>query len=856
MTGLAHVSTLAAGAAWGDTRYCDIAIGWAGGDAVLYAASGPNEGSGGGIGVYTLRAGGGALSLDWQDYNLSGLERMPTGLLLADLGAGQEALLLGSYAPGLAAFVRAGNGTLTGAARIVPGGDTAGAPHLAVAHDGHVFTATQGGDAIASHAAVGGNLSQLSMTAAGMSYQGQPLTALAVAETAGGDYLLSANAVSHRVQAYAIAGNGSLSAAGHSGAELGLGIAAPTAIEVVQVAGHSYAVVSSAGSSSLSVIEVMADGTLRPVDHIIDDLHSRFQAVEALASASGNGRAFIVAGGADDGITLFELLPDGRLVGLATLADSDAMTLANVSHLAAALVGDTLQIFATSESEAGITELHFETGGLGAPILDGSSGTVMTGTPDADLIDGGAGNDTISGGNGNDIIVDGAGADRLAGGQGADTFVLSADGATERITDFNPEEDRLDLSDYRMFYGLAQLEVIGTSYGAELRFRDEVIQVYSHSGATLTAAHFAIGGVVTVSRPPQMASVAGRLIEGGAGDDSLLGTAGDDTIVGSGGADTLDGGEGFDVADYGASPVAVSLALTGGAGAGGHAQGDVLTGIEGIEGSAHDDVLTGGGADELLSGAGGADRLQGGAGDDTLIGGSGRDTLEGGTGPDTLDGGDGRDRLTGGDGDDALTSGSENDTLWGGAGTDALAAGDGQDSAYGGPGDDVVAGGAGADRVTGGLGNDSILGEAGDDLLIGHIGDDTLIGGDGDDTLSGGRYSDMLIGGPGDDRLIGHNGADTLDGGPGRDVLFGGYNGDVFVFGDGYGRDRVHDFKPGVDRLWLDDGLWGGGMSAAAMLDRYAHERHGDVVLSFGGDVLVLAGIASAETLLPDLLIF
>ena len=63
-------------------------------------------------------------------------------------------------------------------------------------------------------------------------------------------------------------------------------------------------------------------------------------------------------------------------------------------------------------------------------------------------------------------------------------------------------------------------------------------------------------------------------------------------------------------------------------------------------------------------------------------------------------------------------------------------------------------GGDGDDTLNGGAGNDTLNGGAGNDKLNGGDGDDTLNGGDGDDELFGGPGQDVLDGGPGDNILI------------------------------------------------------------------------------------------------------
>ncbi len=91
---------------------------------------------------------------------------------------------------------------------------------------------------------------------------------------------------------------------------------------------------------------------------------------------------------------------------------------------------------------------------------------------------------------------------------------------------------------------------------------------------------------------------------------------------------------------------------------------------------------------------------------------------------------------------------------------------------------DVKGADAGVDLLTiDSLGGDDVLDASG--LTDGAIpfaanggdGDDDLIGGAGNDTMNGGAGDDKLSGGLGDDVLIGGPGLDELDGGPGNNTL-------------------------------------------------------------------------------------
>jgi Ca2+-binding RTX toxin-like protein len=178
-------------------------------------------------------------------------------------------------------------------------------------------------------------------------------------------------------------------------------------------------------------------------------------------------------------------------------------------------------------------------------------------------------------------------------------------------------------------------------------------------------------------------------LDGGSGDDVIVGGPGTDDIDGAGGADRLFGGPGNDILN-------------------GRNSGDVLDG-----GRGGDELSGGGGLHDIVTyetrtagvnvsiGRGGAndggpedasptgadtvqadvEQVLGGAGSDVLIGDSTANLLSGGAGADFLFGMDG------------------NDDLLGGADADQLRGSGNADSLRGGPGADVFLGGSGRDRL-------------------------------------------------------------------------------------------------------------------------------------------------------------
>lgn len=145
-----------------------------------------------------------------------------------------------------------------------------------------------------------------------------------------------------------------------------------------------------------------------------------------------------------------------------------------------------------------------------------------------------------------------------------------------------------------------------------------------------------------------------------------------------------------------------------------------------IIGQSKDDFLYGGTGNDSVTGGDGNDAMSGGDGNDTLRGEKGNDWLYGDAGDDLLVGGRGADTINGGAGNDRIFG--DDDTNLSAPGTrDVIFAGDGNDTANGGVGDDFLYGEAGNDSLMGDGGNDTIVGGQGDDTLTGGAGADAFV---------------------------------------------------------------------------------------------------------------------------------
>ncbi|MGE3313912.1 MAG: calcium-binding protein [Planctomycetaceae bacterium] len=154
-------------------------------------------------------------------------------------------------------------------------------------------------------------------------------------------------------------------------------------------------------------------------------------------------------------------------------------------------------------------------------------------------------------------------------------------------------------------------------------------------------------------------------IDGGTGNDFIVGGARNDTLTGGIGIDRIDGRDGADT----------------------------------INGGDDDDWLNGQDGDDIINGGLGNDRIRGGEGDDTLKGDAGDDRIRGDRGDDDIDGGADNDLIDGGLGDD---------DIHGDGGNDKINTGGGEDEAFGDEGDDLIRGDGEEDNLDGGTGDDWI----------------------------------------------------------------------------------------------------------------------------------------------------
>ncbi|MEM9269909.1 MAG: M10 family metallopeptidase C-terminal domain-containing protein, partial [Pseudomonadota bacterium] len=331
----------------------------------------------------------------------------------------------------------------------------------------------------------GGALSLVGTYADGV---GQFLGDVSAIETAvlhGQAFLFAGSTFDAGFHNYKISGTGALTPTAVMDPSQGTPFNGLSDLEAVQIGPRAFVVVGASTTSSLSVFRVSDGGALKEVEHVFDNEATRLAGLTAVEVFQEGGRTFVVAGGAEDGISLFEMSYNGQLRWLETLADSTTTSLDGISDIEVLVGAGEAQIYVSSVSEHGFTGITVNTTRSGQVIEGGAVQDVLTGTAGDDVLWGYGKSDTLFGEGGNDRLVDGRGRDTLYGGAGADIFEFVKDGRTDWIKDFQLGLDRIDLSGIEGLSHISNLTIESRGTGAVIFAAGETIRLEQPGGGPI-----------------------------------------------------------------------------------------------------------------------------------------------------------------------------------------------------------------------------------------------------------------------------------------------------------------------------------------------------------------------------------
>jgi serralysin len=301
------------------------------------------------------------------------------------------------------------------------------------------------------------------------------ITALETMQLDSGAYLFALDDTLDHVTSYRVNDYGRAVFADQFETGDGSGYSGARLLEAVSAGGQDYLLFGSVGSNTITVLSLGTHGQMAEVFQLYDTTETRFYNIAVLESFTYRDRSFVVAGGNDNGVSLFELTPSGRLFLLENMPDDESPALDRVTAVSIHIRNNTIQIAVSSEGAVGVTVFDLNLRLMGAVIEGSAAGDLLWGDSYGNLMSGGDGNDRLLGRWGYDRLEDGAGRDAMWGGGGADVFVFADDNKTDYVMDFELGLDRLDLSALPMLYHYSALTIDPTTEGAMITFHDEVI---------------------------------------------------------------------------------------------------------------------------------------------------------------------------------------------------------------------------------------------------------------------------------------------------------------------------------------------------------------------------------------------
>jgi Ca2+-binding RTX toxin-like protein len=471
-----------------------------------------------------------------------------------------------------------------------------------------------------------------------------------------------------------------------------------------------------------------------------------------------------------------QILVNGGAVGVL----GGTPTVANVTSISAFGLGGNDQIV-LNESNGALPKASLF-GGIGNDTLIGGSGRdqlfgqsgndTLLGKGDVDFLFGGSDNDVLTGGDADDQVFGESGIDRMVWNPGDDT-------------DLNEGGDGSDTVEVNGGNGAEQFTT--TANGARVRFdRLDPAPFSIDIGTSENLVVNMNGGDDRFSTTGNLAALIQITVDGGAGNDTILGSNGVDMLLGGDGDDFIDGQQGNDVALMGAGDDTF--------------QWDPGDGSDVVEGQDGTDTMqfNGSGANEMFAASANGTRLRFTRNIGNIVMDTNdveRISLEAAGGTDVVTIND----LTG----TGVTEFAINlaGTV-GGTSGDALA-------------DMIIVNGSNANDIIEVLGSGTSFSVVGlvalvtvansegthDSLVVNALGGHdtisaaTLVEGIVKLTADGGIGNDTILGSGGADVLLGGEDNDFLDGNQGADIAFMGTGDDVFQWDPGDGSDVVegHD---------------------------------------------------------------
>jgi Ca2+-binding RTX toxin-like protein len=220
--------------------------------------------------------------------------------------------------------------------------------------------------------------------------------------------------------------------------------------------------------------------------------------------------------------------------GTATVANTDLIVVSGLGGI------DTVTL---DETNGALPAANLFGGGAPDTLIGGANGDSLFGETGDDTLQGKAGSDILEGRTGNDILIGGDGDDQLFGDEGDDRFIWNPGDDNDLIEG----DDGVDTAEVNGGGGGEVFTV--TANGTRARFdRLDPAPFALDIGTTENLVVNMGGGDDSFSATGNLAPLISITVDGGTGNDTILGSNGADTLLGGDGNDFIDGQQSSDTA--------------------------------------------------------------------------------------------------------------------------------------------------------------------------------------------------------------------------------------------------------------------------------------------------------------------
>ena len=176
------------------------------------------------------------------------------------------------------------------------------------------------------------------------------------AEVVGMTYLFVAGDVDNGVSVFSVANNGDLNNVTNVSDDSILNLDGARSVTTAEVGGMTYLFVAGGNDDGVSVFSVANNGALNNVTNVSDDSRLLLDGAQSVTTAEVGGMTYLfVTGGNDDGVSVFSVANNGDLNNVTNVSDDSRLLLDGAQSVTTAEVGGMTYLFVASRDDDGVS---------------------------------------------------------------------------------------------------------------------------------------------------------------------------------------------------------------------------------------------------------------------------------------------------------------------------------------------------------------------------------------------------------------------------------------------------------------------------------------------------------------------